>query len=62
VRVIFNHFGAKVSNEHEYSCSKTSQKNTIVRKTVDVPSAFVLNDMNVERESDGINKSDNSIV
>jgi len=39
--IFYNHFGAKIGNEHEYSCSKTSLKNTIASKTVDMPSVFV---------------------
>jgi hypothetical protein len=37
---LFLHFGAKISKEHEYNCSRTSQKNTITNKTVDMSSAF----------------------
>lgn len=39
--LFYNHFDAKISNEHEYNCSKTSLKNTTASKTVDMPSAFV---------------------
>ena len=39
--LFYNRFGAKVSNEHEYNCGKTSLENTLATKTIDIPSAFV---------------------
>jgi hypothetical protein len=39
--LLCNHFGAKISSEHEYNCSKTSLKNTIANEAADMPSAFM---------------------
>ena len=61
--LFYNHFGAKITIAREYNCSMTSLKNTIAIKPWTCHLRLrIFNNMNLERESDGINKSDNGIV